>query len=177
MTELEGVHKAEVVVEPESGQGDGYYEEQVSEWAEGSGQAILGNMRCARAAANVARRYGEASLTAFAGDVGRSKSTVYQYARVWRVFGPKLEAGGEWSGDSTRLESLTMSHLVRAVSAPDPVAAAEEAEDEGLSTRQMEARRKEREVPKNVETVVQIVCPACGVASPMGSVETRTVER
>lgn len=36
------------------------------------------------------------------------------------------------------------------------------------------AREEVQGVPKNVETITYIVCPECGVQSPMSRVETRT---
>ena len=153
--ELERVYDGEVVEEPEGMD----WEQATSEWAEGSRQEFVGQLRQARAAASVAKRYGWASMGAFAKEVGCGKSKVYDYARVWVVYGHLFE-DGEFSA---RLETRTISHYVKALRAPDPVAFVEESEDEDWSTRRMDEVLEEREIeahgkPERVETRV---CPTC----------------
>ena len=166
VSELERVHDAEPVREGPS------WEDLVSEYSEGAQAEFVGQLRQARVFALVARHYGRVSLTEFAKEVGCSKSKAYDWARVWWVFGHAL-------GDSARLENspLTISHYVEASYAPDPMRMIEAAEDEGLTTRQIEARRKEPEVPeapRNVETVEVVACPKCGEVYPLREAETRT---
>lgn len=166
VTEIEKVRDVEVasLVEDKPD-----WESLVSEWAEGASLELEGQLRQARAAAGVVRSYGMGAMEGFAYEVGCSKTKVYDYARVWAVYGHIFE--GEHSG---RLETLGITHLVKSLSAPDPLEVATEAHDEGLTTRQTEERAKERTMPKNVETITYIVCPECGVQSPMSKVETRT---
>lgn len=171
MTELERIYDAEIVEDKPS------WEELVSEWTDAGWRVFAGQLRQARAAAAVNRYYGRASMEHFANEVGASKSTVYDYARAYIVFGHLYE-------DSGRLENsglLTISHLIEASYAPDPVEMLERAEDEGLSSRQIKRERTESEngsePQRNVEVVTEFVCPECGAVSPMSKVESREVER
>ena len=155
MTEVERVYEGEVVEETSPP-----WEQLISEWAEGSRQEFVGQLRQARAAASVVKHYGRGSMKAFAGEVGASKTKVYDYARVWWVYGHLFE-DGEFSG---RLETRGISHYVACLSAPDPVKMLEESEDEDLSVRQIEERVRvgqeaEQGEPERVQTRV---CEACG---------------
>lgn len=157
MTELERVYDVGEIVDDMPS-----WEELTSEWASGASEAILGQLRQARAAAAVRSVYGESSMEKFAYEVGSSKSTVYNYAKVWWVYGHLLEDGN--SQFSKRLESgsLSMTQLLAATKAPDPVAMIEEAEEKNLSSRAIEARIKEEEEPENVEKVnYTMTCPTC----------------
>lgn len=152
MSELERVRDAEIVEDIPS------WEECVSEWSEGASQELIGQLRQARAAASVGRHYGWSSMKQFAGEIGASTGKVYDYAKVWTVYGHIFEDGGELS---SRLETLGISHLIKALRAPDPVATAEEAHDEGLSARQIEERIKTQEEEEAEEVQIK-TCPACG---------------
>ncbi len=160
MTELQRVQDAEIVEEGPS------WEEHVSEWTSAAGQVFAGQMRQARVAASVARVYGNGSMEAFAKEVGASRSTVYDYARVWWIYGHILS---ERPDDSP----LTISHYVEASYAPDPLKAIEEAEDEGLTTRQIEKRRKEPEATPQL--ITHIICPECSAMSPISRCETKEI--
>ncbi len=152
MTELERVSDAEVVEDHPS------WEELVSEFVEGSRFELHGQLRQARAAAAVCRHYGRSSMTKFAGEVGKSPGWCYDLARVWFVYGHIFEAAdGQLSN---RLETLGISHLVKSLAAPDPVALAEKAHDEGMTSRQVEDEA--RGEPENVEVVSTRPCEACG---------------
>ncbi len=164
MTELERVSDAEVVEDRPS------WEELVSEFVEGSRFEIAGQLRQARAAATVCRHYGRSSIARFAGEVGKSPSWCYDLARVWIVYGHIFEEGGELSN---RLETLGITHFVKTLSAPDPVALAEKAHDEGLTARQTE--EEARGETKNAQLITHVVCPECGAMNPMSRVETREV--
>ncbi len=62
MTEIERVYEGEVVDE-----NDGWdWEQAVSEWTAGASLELEGQLRQARAAAQVARRYWRSSMEAFA---------------------------------------------------------------------------------------------------------------
>lgn len=156
--ELEVVRNPEILQE---NQGD-VWESAVSEWSSGQSQAILGQLRQARAAAAIQSVYGTSSMKSFADEVGAAPSTCYEYAKVWNRYGYLIEDG---SGQFyERLESgfTTMSHLIKALRSPDPRAAIEEAADDGISAREMERRQKTEEEPQRVEKVEITECPHCG---------------
>lgn len=184
MSDVEQIHEAEIVEESPS------WEELVSEWTAGASLALAGQLKQARAAANVQRVYGRKSVEAFAKEVGASKSTVYDYARVWQMYGHLFE-DGEYSG---RLETLSMAQLVEAAYSPDPVTTAERAEDEGLSSRQIRAERREPSSgagpdgsqgtsppddrrTRNVEVIELVRCPHCEKEFSISEASVRTVER
>lgn len=173
--ELEVVHTGEVV-DPE---GD-LLQACVSEWASASSQALVAKLRQARAAATYIRERRDQGLAAkdaveeFASEVKAKKSKVYDYTRVWWIYGHLLEDGH--SSFSARVESgvLTMSQLVATTRAKDPVEMLDAVEDDNLSSRAIEARIKEEEEPKNVETIEVVICPHCGEKYRMSEAETRT---
>ena len=151
MTELERVYDGEVIEEGPS------WEEHVSEWAEGARQEFAGQLRQARAAASVARHHGRSSMKAFAQEVGASKSKVYDYCRVWWVYGHLFE-DGDFSG---RFQTLGISHYLQALRAPDPSSALEQAEDEGLSVRRLKERIEESEHDGLAEEAKTVPCDKC----------------
>ncbi len=165
MTEIERIQDVEIVEDKPS------WEELVSEFIEGRRYELHGQLRQARAAANVCRHYGKSSMRQFAGEVGKSAGWCYDLARVWMVYGHIFEGEDHLS---SQLETLGISHLVKSLAAPEPVRAAEEAADEELTVRQMEERIQG--TPKNVEMITEMVCPECGAVSPMSRVETREVK-
>lgn len=169
MTELERVHDAEVVEED-------IWEAAVSEWATGHSEELKGKLRQARAAAAVRTRYGAGSMEAFAQEVGASRSKVYAFAAAYR----KLIAWFETHEEiSKRLNDspLRISNVLEASHEDDVPKALDEAEDEKLTSRQQRARRKEKEVPKNVELVEIVTCPRCDEEYPLSEAMTRKVER
>jgi hypothetical protein len=151
MTEIERIQDVEIVEDVPS------WEELVGEFAEGRRYEMHGQLRQARAAASVVTHYGRQSIKAFAFEVGKSPSWVYDLARVWHVYGHIFEDGDELS---SRLETLGISHLVKSLSAPDPVALAERAHDEGMTTRQVEEEARGKE--EKAEIAKTMVCPQCG---------------
>lgn len=167
--ELERVYDAEVVEDrPE-------WELLVSEWADAASQVLIGQLRQARAAAMVQRHYGRASVEKFANEVGCSRSTAYDYARAWSIFGHLyFSEDGQPSGRLDNSGAIGIGHLIEASYAPDPVEVLERAEDEGMTTRQIKAERKQPE-QRDVETITEVVCPDCGSVNPINKVETRTV--
>ena len=169
MTELQ-----RIPIEPEIVEDKPSWEECISEWTDAGWRVFAGQLRQARAAAAVQRHYGLSSIEKFAQEVGTSKSTIYDYARAWNTYGHLYEVSG-------RLENsglLSISHLIEASYAPDPIEMLERAEDEGLSSRQIKRERSEsHNTPQNVETVTEFICPACGEVSPMSKVESREVPR
>lgn len=169
--ELEHIHDAEIVQDDE-----GYWEALVSEWTTGHAEELRGRLRQARAAAAVERRYGAGSMEAFAHEVGTSRSTAYEYARAYNRL---LGDFGSHDAVSERLDDspLTISNVLEAVHEEDTPKALDEAEDAGLSSRQQKAKRRERSIPGNVETVNLIVCPHCGVEYPINHASTRTEAR
>lgn len=168
--ELERVEDGEIVEDAPS------WEQHVSEWAEGARQEFVGQLRQCRAAASVARHYGRGSMKAFAQEVGASKTKVYDFARVWWVYGHLFEDGDE------RFPTRGISHYIAALRADDPVAMLERSEDEDLSVRQMEAEMEDGEQreaagSRNVELVEVVVCAHCGAEYPLSEAMTRKVER
>jgi hypothetical protein len=155
VAELERVYDAEIVDDSIPS-----WEDLVSEFIEGRRYEMHGQLRQARAAASVVTHYGRQSMKAFASEVGKSPSWVYDLARVWHVYGHIFEDGDELSG---RLETLGISHLVKSLSAPDPVALAERAHDEGMTTRQVEEEARGKENGAEVIDVQE--CPSCGADS------------
>lgn len=152
--ELEYVQDAEIVDEGPS------WEELTSEWAEGARHELVGQLRQARAAAAVMRTYGTGAMKKFAGEVGASKSKVYDYAKVWAVYGHLFEDGELPASFQTR----GISHMVAALKDPEPVRMLETSEDEDLSVRQIEERTQDREQAEHggPERVEAKECPSCG---------------
>lgn len=169
MAEIEQVYEGEVVDDGTPG-----WETLVSEWTSGAAQALVGKLRQARAAANVSRHYGQASMEKFAAEVACGKSKVYDYARVWWIFGHLMTPNAD-NAFSGRLESgrLSMTQLVELTYAPDPVSSLDVAEDEGLSSRAIRERSKEERrvmeereasmgsTPHRPVEVTTEVCPDC----------------
>jgi hypothetical protein len=154
MTELQ-----RVPIEPEIVEDGPEWEALVSEWADAGWRVFAGQLRQARAAAAVQRHYGMSSMEKFAQEVGVSKSTVYDYARVYNIYGHLYE------DSSGRLESsglLDITHLIECSYAPDPIKMLERAEDEGLSSRQIKAERQAESGSRNVQKAETRVCEACG---------------
>ena len=77
---------------------------------------------------------------------------------------------------SRRREKLTFSH--HAEVAPLPRAEQDEildeAEKNGLTVSQTRERKRERETPRNVETIELVRCPECGCEYPLSRANTRT---
>lgn len=154
--ELERVYDAEVVEDrPE-------WELLVSEWANAASQVLIGQLRQARAAAMVQRHYGRASVEKFANEVGCSRSTAYDYARAWSIFGHLyFSEDGQPSGRLDNSGVIGIGHLIEASYSPDPVEVLERAEDEGMTTRQIKAERKDEGKERAQKTETK-VCPRCG---------------
>lgn len=169
--EIEYVLDGEVVEEEQGPD----WESCVSEWAEGAHQALHGQLRQASAAAAVTKRYGLSSMEAFAKEVGCSRSTAYDYAKVWWTYRHMIET----PEFSRRVESglVSMSQLVQGTRYPEPVAAIDRAVDDGISGRQMERERKEESVPENVETITNVCCVDCGCVFELSRARTWTEER
>lgn len=108
------------------------------------------------------RRYGEEAFQA----LEKADQTLANWAWVCRKVHP-----------SRRREDVGFS--VHAELAPLPPEEQElaltKASEEDWTVKR--AREEVRGVPKNVETITYIVCPECGVQSPMSKVETRVEAR
>lgn len=155
MSELERVYDAEIVDDTPT------LEDLKSEWTAGAETKLRGQLRQARAAYLVDRHYGESSVESFADELRAGRSTVYEYARVYRRLLQFFPSQEEISG---RLDEspLTITNVIEASKEEDFPKALDEAEIEGHTTRQQKAKRKERETPKNVETIQRGTCPHCG---------------
>ncbi len=94
--------------------------------------------------ASVDTKYGEESLSQFASEIGMSTRTVYSYAQTYRGFESRK-----------RSQILSFHHHTIAVRAEDPEKAIEEAEDEELSTRELESRISGKEAEPMEK------CPTC----------------
>ena len=165
--ELERILDAEIVEDKPS------IEDIKAEWTMGAERKLEGQLRQARAAYALQKHYGKASMESFAKEMDKGRSTVYAYAKLYARL---LEFFPDQQQISERLESspLTISNVMEASKEEDFPKALDEAEDDHLSTRQQEARRKERSEPKNVETITKLACPECGAISAMKDVQTWT---
>jgi hypothetical protein len=95
--------------------------------------------------ASVTSRYGEESIPKFASEIGYSSRRVYDLSSTY----------GAWQF-RTRSESLSFHHHQVAAKARDPQAVIEKAEDEELSTRQLQR------VIDGTPDVEMRRCPKCG---------------
>ena len=172
MTELVRTYDDAELVDDEA---PGYdWESGVSEWAEGSRMEFVGKLRQARAAAGVARRYGFGSMQKFAGEVGASRTTVYDAARVWVVYGHIFDGGDPLA---EALEAKGYTHMVDSLRAPDPIEDIKIAIDNDETTRQHEDRLQggEEKEAGNVELISEFKCPDCESWHRLNGVETREV--
>lgn len=158
--ELERVYDGEIVDDEPS------WDDYVVAWGNAAGNILINQFRQAKIAANVNRIWGSGSIKTFAKSVGLEKSHVYNFARVWWLFGHFIENGDDEF--SRRLESgmLTFSHFIESTYAPDPLEAINEAEDEGLSTRAIKAKNQERKelehaTDERAQTAGTMDCPDC----------------
>ncbi len=106
------------------------YEEHVQAWGDAWLQAQAGAFKLGAVADSLTRAYGEATVRRFASEVGVSTALIYERADTFR----KISAGG---GEIR--PRLSYTHHQLAYRTPDPKSWLDRAEDEGLSTRQMEA--------------------------------------
>ena len=167
MRELERVPETVEIVEELQEHPEDIWESAINEWSTGASHVIVGQLRQARAAAAVTRVHGTSSMKKFADEVGASKTTVYDYAKVWWIYGHLFEDGQ--SSLSVRAESglLNMAQLIKMSRAPDPIKRAEEVED-GTSSRAIEAMNQQEREQEHAEDpraqTVQVTraCEACG---------------
>ena len=94
--------------------------------------------------ASLTTRYGDESIPKFASEIGYSARRVYDLSATYTA----------WQFRK-RSQSLTFHHHTIAVRAEDPEKAIEEAEDEELSTRELESRIAGKK-PEMMEK-----CPTC----------------
>jgi hypothetical protein len=133
-------------------------EEISSEITSGSSQVMAGALRMARALEHARVR---GCFDWVRGQHGIEKSQAYNLSKAWRHYGDRVLDGTL----SSRLETLSPTHLIAAMRADDPIEALDEAADENLSVKQMESRMKQRgEEVYGVAEVVEttVVCPKCG---------------
>lgn len=126
------------------------YEDHVAAWRQtaqelGERQWMLGAI-----AASVETKYGDGRMRKFVDDVKVPKSTLYEYAQVYKL-----------AQKSERSEFLTWTHYKIAAYASDPDRLLREAEDEQLSTREMQQRANQQ---KHLTAVSQISQTTCTVA-------------
>jgi hypothetical protein len=147
------------VVEP----GDSFWEASQAEWTAGHAQALMGHLRCARAAASIEPRYGEGSLKSWAGELGVGKSTAYEYSGAWKRL---MECFGSEEALFERLENspLTIWQIIEATKGPPELL--DSVEDENTPVRQIK-RIISGEDKQNFETVELCCCPKCGEVYPM----------
>jgi hypothetical protein len=100
--------------------------------------------------ASVDRKFGQKSIPRFASEIGYSARRVWELAATYTAWE---------SRERSRNPALSFQHHAIAARAEEPERAIEEAEDEGLSTRQLAARVKKDEEEGRTKTVV---CSACG---------------
>lgn len=146
-------------------------------YREGHSMSLMGQLIKAQACAAVNTKYGERTMEEFADHVKCGRSTAYALAAGYAAL---LEEFETHEAVFERLESspLKITHVLKAMKAPNRKQALNKAEDDPNTTvRQMEREQREESIPQNVETITEIVCPACGVVSPMSEVETREVAR
>lgn len=118
------------------------WEDHVNAWMLVSEQIENYRWQLAAIAASLHKRYGENVAGKFASEVGVSAETVRRYARAYRAFSK------ENNENAQRSPILTLTHHAIAARFADPQKAIEEAEDEQLSTRQMEVRAEAEVLPE-----------------------------
>lgn len=118
------------------------YEEHVSTWAQVD-RSVQGHYWMLGAvAASLVKKYGDDITGKFASDVGASRDRIWRYARTYRA----------WE-NLHRSNFLSFKHHTIAGNAADPQKAIEVAEDEQLSTRQLEEFVKTGEIPSSERPV------------------------
>lgn len=118
------------------------WEDHVNAWMLVSEQIEDYRWQLAAIAASLHKRYGENVAGKFASEVGVSAETIRRYARAYRAFSK------ENNENAQRSPILTLTHHAIAARFNDPQKAIEEAEDEQLSTRQMEVRAEAEVLPE-----------------------------
>lgn len=164
MTELEVIRDAEIVQESEQD----ILEACISEWTTGAAQAIWGQLRQARAASIYVEQRRKQGLTAkdaieeFGSSVGAKKSKVYNYIRVYTIYGHILE--DTHSMLSSRVESgmVSMSELVEKTYAKDPIEAAETPSSVSEAKAQNQIEKVEEQAEKSENVRQMRACEACG---------------
>lgn len=117
------------------------YEDHVNTWLDVD-RSVQGHYWMLGAiAASLVKEYGEDAIGKFAGDVGASKQRIWRYARTYR----------DWE-NFQRSNILSFHHHSVAGRSDDPQRAIEVAEDEQLSTRELETFVKTGELPNHDET-------------------------
>lgn len=157
------------------------WRQAIAEWRSGAETKLRGQLRQAQAAYMVERHYGEGSMEEFANEeeVNSSRTTVYAYAGAWSKL---LAHFGHADAISERLDDspLTITNVIEAAKEEDLPRALDEAEDEGMSSRQQKAKRRERsETPgqgQKVEVIDMVACPHCGGISRMRELRQWTEE-
>ncbi len=154
MSEIERIPDVEIVEGP-TVHGEPLLDEHEisSEWTTGSSQVMGGALRMARAAEHARVR---GTLDSLCKELRVGKTWAYNLAAVWRKCGAQVLDGTF----STQVESLDVTHLVKALRAPDFFAALREANDEGLTPGQLGERIESREQGE-VQRVETRVCEAC----------------
>lgn len=163
---LERVYEGEVIEDSEGAK----LEDFISRWSVTAGKILTQKFEQALILADVHAWGGREAALAFGYRYGDfHKSRVYDYLLVAKKFGPHKDD----EGFSERLDSglLTMSLLVSCARTPRPMEALDEAEDENLSTRAVNARSREAREQEQideaqasgttVETVSTVTCPRC----------------
>lgn len=113
------------------------YEEHVSTWVDVD-RSMQGHLWMLGAVASSLKgKYGEEALGKFASDVGSSRSRVYEFAQTYDA----------WE-KSDRSDFLSFRHHTLAARSADPPKALQVAEDEQLSTRELETFVKTGEIPE-----------------------------
>lgn len=120
------------------------WEDHVSAWAQVEGEMQDRLWMLAAVAASLTTVYGDQSVGAFAAEVGCSARRVYDYAATHKA----------WQSRA-RSQILSFKHHTIAGRAEEPETFIEEAEVEGLSTRELERRVSGKE-PEPMER-----CPTC----------------
>lgn len=113
------------------------YEEHVSTWLEVDSSVQGHYWMLGAVAASLIKRYGEDVTGKFASDVGASRDRIWRYARTYRA----------WE-NLQRSNLLSFQHHTIAARSDDPQRALEVAEDEQLSTRELEEFVKTGEIPE-----------------------------
>lgn len=116
------------------------YEDHVNSWLDVDRDMQDCYWKLAAVAASLVSKYGEDVMGKFGSDVGSSKRRIQEYARTYR----------EWE-KRERSRILSFHHHTLAIKADDPQKAIEAAEDEQLSTRELEAFVKTGELPNREE--------------------------
>ena len=113
------------------------YEDHVNTWLEVD-RSVQGHYWMLGAvAASLVKKYGEDVMGKFGSDVGASKQRIWRYARTYR----------DWE-NFQRSNILSFHHHTVAARADEPEKAIGIAEDEQLSTRELDAFVKTGELPK-----------------------------